>query len=310
MKHIHSLNEIDLPDSWLSIGVFDGVHRGHQEIVRRLTSGAHAAGIPAVVVTFWPHPATVLGGSKVRCLSTPDERAALLSDLGVDVVVTHHFDSATANTSAQDFVARLHERLGFRRLLIGYDFALGKGRQGDSARLTEIGRSLHYEVEIVPALSDESGVISSTEIRKLIATGEVAAAAGLLGRPYSLHGPVVPGDRRGRGLGYPTANIDYPAEKILPSNGIYACWAWVGAERYAAAVNIGVRPQFHSDARTPLVEAHILDLDRQLYGEDLRLEFVLRLRAEARFPSVADLVQQIQRDVEQTRALLSPEMPQ
>jgi len=305
MIHVRSLDDISLRESWLTIGVFDGVHRGHQEIIRRLTSGAYALGAPAAVVTFWPHPATVLGDGKVRCLSTADERATLLSTLGVDAVVTLRFDAATANTSANDFVARLHQRLEFRHLLIGYDFALGKDREGNAGRLAEIGQALRYEVEIVPALGDESGVVSSTEIRKLVATGDVAAAAALLGHAYSLHGPIVTGDQRGRDLGYPTANIDYPAAKILPSNGIYACWAWLEGRRHLSAVNVGVRPQFHPNASTPLVEAHILDLDRQLYGADLRLEFVQRLRDEMRFPSVPDLIEQIQRDVQQTRRLLT-----
>ena len=305
MIHARSLDEISLKQSWLTIGVFDGVHRGHQEIIRRLTSGAHAVKSPAVVVTFWPHPATVLAAGKVRCLTTPDERAALLASLGVDAVLTYEFDKATANTSAQEFVGRLHAKLDFRHLLIGYDFALGKGREGNATRLAEIGSELGYEVEIIPALGDESGVVSSTEIRKLVATGDVAAAATLLGHPYSLHGPVVPGDRRGRDLGYPTANIDYPRDKILPLNGIYACWAWIDDQRHRAAVNVGVRPQFHPDALTPLVEAYILDLDRHLYGKDLRLDFVQRLRDEMRFPSVSALIEQIQRDVTSTREILT-----
>jgi riboflavin kinase/FMN adenylyltransferase len=305
MIHARSLDEISLKQSWLTIGVFDGVHRGHQEIIRRLTSGAHAVKSPAVVVTFWPHPATVLAAGKVRCLTTPDERAALLASLGVDAVLTYEFDKATANTSAQEFVGRLHAKLDFRHLLIGYDFALGKDREGNATRLAEIGSELGYEVEIIPALGDESGVVSSTEIRKLVATGDVAAAATLLGHPYSLHGPVVPGDRRGRDLGYPTANIDYPRDKILPLNGIYACWAWIDDQRHRAAVNVGVRPQFHPDALTPLVEAYILDLDRDLYGKDLRLDFVQRLRDEMRFPSVSALIEQIQRDVTSTREILT-----
>jgi riboflavin kinase/FMN adenylyltransferase len=305
MIHVRSLDEISLQQSWLTIGVFDGVHRGHQEIVRRLTAGARAAKAPAVVVTFWPHPATVLAGGKVRCLTTADERAALLASFGVDAVLTHEFDKATADTSAQEFVGRLHHKLDFRHLLIGYDFALGKGREGNAARLADIGLQLGYKVEIIPALGDESGVVSSTEIRKLVATGDVAAAATLLGHAYSLHGPVVPGDRRGRGLGYPTANIDYPRDKILPLNGIYACWAWVDDQRHLAAVNVGVRPQFHPDALTPLVEAYILDYDRQLYGTDLRLDFVQRLRDETRFPSVSALIEQIQRDVTSTREILT-----
>lgn len=305
MIHVHSLDALSLRQSWLTIGVFDGVHRGHQEIIRRLTDGAHAANAPAAVVTFWPHPATVLADAKVRCLTTADERAGLLGWLGVDAVITHTFDRVTARTSALDFIGLLHARLDFRRLLIGYDFALGRDREGSAGRLAEIGRQLGYEVEVIPALSDESGVISSTEIRKLVATGDVASAATLLGHPYSLHGPVVPGDGRGRNLGFPTANIDYPAQKILPLNGIYACWAQVDDQRLPAAVNVGVRPQFHPDSQTPLVEAYILDLDRQLYGMDLRIDFVQRLRDEMRFPSVPALVDQIHRDVARTREMLT-----
>jgi riboflavin kinase/FMN adenylyltransferase len=206
-------------------------------------------------------------------------------------------------------VANLHQQLHFDRLLIGYDFALGKGREGDAARLTEFGAALGYEVEVVPALSDESGVISSTAIRKLVATGDVSAAGALLGHPYSLHGPVVPGDARGRELGFPTANIQYAPEKILPSNGIYACWLWLGVQRLAAAVNVGVRPQFHSGAVHPLVEAYILDFDRDIYGEDVRLEFVRRIRDEMRFPFVSDLISQIHLDVQHIRQVLAADSP-
>jgi riboflavin kinase/FMN adenylyltransferase len=305
MIHVHSLDDISLNDSWLTVGVFDGVHRGHQEIIHKLTAGAHQAGAQAAVVTFWPHPATVLGTGKVKCLTTSDERAELLSGLGVDAVITQDFDVKLAGTSAEDFVARLKERLDFRQMLIGYDFALGKGREGNAARLAEIGRGRGYSVDVIPALSDESGVISSTEIRKLVATGEVAEAAKLLGHSYALHGPVVHGDGRGRDLGFPTANIEYSAEKILPSNGVYACWACVGERRYWAAVNVGTRPQFHSEAAVPMVEAFLLDFDQDLYGQDLPLHFAARLRDELKFISVEALVEQMQRDVTQTRELLS-----
>lgn len=303
--HVRSLDGISLQNAWLTIGVFDGVHRGHQQIIKKLITAAHEASAPAVVVTFWPHPATVLAGGDVKCLTTSDERAELLSALGVDVVITQEFDQALADTSAMDFVSRLKGRLDFHHLLIGYDFALGKGREGNAGRLTKIGQKLGYSLEVIPAVSDESGVISSTEIRKLVATGDVAEAAKLLGHAYSLHGSVVRGDGRGRSLGFPTANIDHAAEKILPSNGIYACRAQVGGLRYAAAVNVGFRPQFHTEAHKPLVEAHILDFDRDIYGEDVRLDFAARLRDELKFDSVEELVEQIRRDVARTRELLS-----
>lgn len=303
--HVRSLDGISLQNAWLTIGVFDGVHRGHQQVIKKLITAAHAASAPAVVVTFWPHPASVLAGGDVKCLTMSDERAELLTALGVDVVISQAFDQALADTTATDFVSRLKEHLDFHHLLIGYDFALGKGREGNAGRLANIGQTLDYSLEVIPAVSDESGVISSTEIRKLVATGDVAEAASLLGHTYSLHGLVVHGDGRGRSLGFPTANIDYAAEKILPSNGIYACWAKSGGLRYPAAVNVGFRPQFHSHALKPLVEAHILAFDRDIYGQDLRLDFAARLRDESKFGSVAALVEQIQRDVARTRELLS-----
>lgn len=305
MIHVRSLDETSLSNSWLTIGVFDGVHRGHQQILKKLTKAAHAVASSAVVVTFWPHPATVLAGAEVKCLTTPDERAELLSALGVDVLITQTFDRVLADTSAEDFVGLLKRRLGFDHLLIGYDFALGRGREGNAARLNEIGQELGYVLEVIPAVGDESGVISSTEIRKLVVTGDVAEAAKLLGHRYSLHGPVVHGDSRGRELGFPTANLDYPAEKILPSNGIYACLARVDGLTYQAAVNVGVRPQFHSDVHKPMVEAHILDYERNIYGADVRLEFVARLRDEMKFVSVEALVEQIRSDVIRTRQILS-----
>jgi riboflavin kinase/FMN adenylyltransferase len=305
MIHTASLDELSLQNSWLTIGVFDGVHRGHQQIIRRLTAGAQGPAAPAVVVTFSPHPASVLGRGEVKCLTTSDERADLLARLGVDVVVTLTFDHDLAETSAQDFVERLRRPLDFRHLLIGYDFALGKGREGNAARLTQLGAKLGFAVEVIPAVGDESGVISSTEIRKLVETGEVGEAANLLGHPYSLHGPVIHGDRRGRELGFPTANIEYPAAKILPSNGIYACRANVGARTLQAAVNIGVRPQFESHGHKPMVEAYLLDFQGDLYGQDVRLDFVARLRDEGRFASVEALVEQMHVDVKRTRELLA-----
>lgn len=304
MKHYRSLDEVNLQNSWLTIGVFDGVHRGHQQIIRQLTTGAHAKDAPAVVLTFDPHPASVLTGRELKCLTLPDERASLLEKFGVDVVVTERFTRELSTVSAYDFMERLTRRLGLKHLLIGYDFALGKGREGNATRLAQIGLELGYTVEVVFALSDESGVISSTEIRKLIEVGNVAEAARLLGHPYSLHGPVIHGDGRGRTIQVPTANIAYSHEKMIPARGIYACWAYLGDVQHRAAVNIGINPTFTPDKQTPNVEAHLLDFRRDLYGEDVRLEFVARLRDEMKFDSVDVLIEQIWKDVESTRTIL------
>jgi len=304
MRHYRSLEDVNLQHAWLTVGVFDGVHRGHRQIMNTLTAGAHADEAPAVVLTFDPHPASVLSGREIKCLTLPDERAGLLGQLGVDVVITERFTRELSNVTAYDFMVRLRRRLGLHRLLIGYDFALGKGREGNAARLTEIGSELGYRVDVVPAVSDESGVISSTEIRKLIEVGNVAEAARLLGHPYSLHGPVIHGDGRGRTINVPTANIAYPPQKMIPARGIYACWAYLNERKYRAAVNIGINPTFTPDKETPNVEAHLLDFRRELYGEDVRLEFVARLRDELRFESVEALLEQIGKDIESTRLIL------
>lgn len=305
MQHYRSLEQITLKNSWLTIGVFDGIHLGHQEIMKLLTAGAHALNIPAVVLTFHPHPAKILGRGEIGLLTLPHERAELLAGMGVDVVITEPFTKELSTVSAFDFMSRLTRALGLKHLLIGYDFALGKGREGNAARLTEIGRELGYSVEVVPALGDESGVISSTEIRKLVSVGNVFEAERLLGRPYLLQGLVIRGDGRGRKIGVPTANIDYPHEKIVPALGIYAGWAYVADKRHKTAISIGINPTFTPDKQVPSVEAYILDFDEDIYGEQLRIEFIARLRDELKFDSVETLVEQIWRDVKETRNLLN-----
>jgi riboflavin kinase/FMN adenylyltransferase len=304
MQHYRSFEEVNLRNSWLTVGVFDGVHRGHQQIIEKLTTGARANEAPAVVLTFDPHPASVLGGHEIKCLTLPEERADLLGQLGVDVVITQHFTREFSTVTAYDFMSRLTRQLGVQHLLIGYDFALGKGREGNATRLTEIGSELGYTVEVVLALSDESGVISSTAIRKLIEVGNVTEAARLLGRPYSLHGPVIHGDARGRTIDVPTANIAYSHEKMIPAKGIYACWADLNNQKYQAAINIGTNPTFTPDKQTPNVEAHLLDFRQQIYGADVRLEFIARLRDELKFDSVETLLEQIWNDIELTRKIL------
>lgn len=302
--HYRSLEEVNLENSWLAVGVFDGAHRGHQEIISRLVQGAHADGTLAVILTFDPHPAIFFGKGEIKLLSLPGERARLLGNLGVDVVITHPFDMGVANTTAFDFMNDLKERLGLKHLVLGYDSTLGKDREGNATRLTEIGSELGYTVETVSALGDESGVISSTEIRKLITVGKIDEAARLMGHPYSLQGLVAHGDRRGRTIGFPTANLNYASEKVVPAGGIYACWAYMGDEKHKAAINIGTNPTFTPDKTTMNVEAYLLDFDRDIYGEILQLEFVERLRDELKYTTVDALIKQIELDVEQTREIL------
>jgi riboflavin kinase / FMN adenylyltransferase len=301
----HSLDNLNLQNTWLTIGIFDGVHRGHQEILHQLVSGAHGAGAPAVVLTFSPHPAVVLGGrTDFKYLTTPEERLELLGSLGVDVVINQIFDRLLADQSAAVFMRRLSQALDLGHLVIGYDTALGRGREADAARLKEIGTNLGYSVQVVPALMDTSGIISSTRIRQAVLAGKVSAAASDLGRPFSITGPVIHGDGRGHTINIPTANIQIPEEKILPAFGIYASRAWVNGQPHLAATSLGVRPTFYGDPPAPTIEAHLLDFHQNLYGQLVKLEFMEYLRSEEKFNSVDTLVKQIQKDISQTRKIL------
>lgn len=304
MQHYRSIEGLLLENTWLTVGVFDGVHRGHRQVISKLTAGAHANGALAVVLTFDPHPAKVFGRGGIKLLTLPGERAKLLGELGVDTVITHPFDRNVADITAFDFMKQLKDQLGVMHMVLGYDSTLGKDREGNAARLAEIGLELGYTVETVAALGDESGVISSTEIRKLVTVGNVSEAARLLSYPYRLQGLVSYGDQRGRTIGFPTANLNYAHEKVVPASGIYACWANVRGERHQAAVNIGTNPTFTPDKQTLSVEAYLLDFSEDIYDETVTLEFIQRLRNELKYDTVEALIEQIRKDVEQTRQIL------
>ncbi len=306
MKIFHSLDEASLQHTWLTIGVFDGVHRGHQEILRKLTRDAHDQSQMAVVLTFDPHPAIVLGGKiDFKCLTTVPERLEYLESLGLDAVIVQTFSREFADQTAYEFMDRVKKSVDLRSLFIGYDTALGRGREGNAARLTEIGKELGFAVRTIPPLSDDKGIISSTRIRQSILAGKVSEAAGDLGRDYAVSGTVIHGDGRGHLIQVPTANIDFPPGKVLPANGIYAGWVWVDGQKYQAATNVGVRPTFTPDLPSPTIEAHLIDFDRNLYGKQVKLEFVEYLRPERKYDSVDVLVAQIRADVDRTRAVLA-----
>jgi riboflavin kinase/FMN adenylyltransferase len=305
MLHHTSLQDLHLQDVWLTIGSFDGVHRGHQAILRKLIAGAHAVGAPAVVLTFFPHPSIVLRGrSGPFYLTTPEERAALLGELGVDRVVTLPFDRELASQTARQFVQALVDHLGLRHLCIGHDFALGRDRQGDLPYLQNLGREMGFTVHVMKPIRLQGEVVSSSRIRAALAQGNVRLANALLGRRYQVQGQVVPGDGRGRTIGIPTANLEVWSERLLPKTGVYACLACVDGQVQRAVANIGVRPTFEHQDPTPRLEAHLLDYDRDLYGKTISVSFVSRLRDEQRFSSASALVEQIGADIRQARRLL------
>lgn len=310
MQIFSSLDSTTVEGAWLTIGSFDGVHRGHQEIIRQVVAGAHANAAPAVVLTFFPHPAIVLRGPNGPFyLTSPEERAILFGNLGVDIVIIQQFDRQLADTSAHDFVIQLKDRLGLRQLLVGHDFTLGRGREGNVTTLERLGKNLGFEVVTNPPVLLDGQVISSSQIRTALTGGEVTRAHRLLGRPYRITGEVVPGDGRGRTIGIPTANLKIWTEQLLPGTGVYVCQAKIEDEIYGAATNIGIRPTF--DGSTPLihVETHLLDFDRDIYGQKIKLDFLQRLRGEQKFPNVQALVTQIHADIAQARQLLNQILP-
>jgi riboflavin kinase / FMN adenylyltransferase len=290
---------------FLTIGNFDGVHRGHQMLVCELASVAHAAGGLAGLLTFEPHPLAVLRPQvRVPRLTSNEERAELLAALGLDFVLVIPFTRETANTTAADFMSSVGAHLPLAELWIGPDFALGKGREGNAARLAELGRGLGYRVHVAPPYDLEGEPVRSSRVRSLlIDEGAVERAAAYLGRPYRVWGEVVKGAQRGRTIGFPTANLALPAERLVPAFGVYACWAWLEDRGYPAVVNIGVRPSF--DNGQPSVEAYLLDFDADLYSQTVGLSFIRRLRGEQKFENIAALVAQIHADAEAGRAILA-----
>jgi riboflavin kinase/FMN adenylyltransferase len=306
MQHFRSLESVHLRDVWLTIGSFDGVHRGHQEVIYELTAEAHTNGALAVVLTFYPHPAEIVRARDFPFyLTTPDEKAELLGNLGVDVVITHPFNREVMATPAREFMETLQAHLQIHHLRVGYDFALGRNREGNAQMLAKLGKEWGYTLEQIPPLKLDDQIISSSRIRFLLGAGQVDEAARLLGRNYVIHGPVVVGDQRGRTIGFPTANLEIWKMRAIPAAGVYVCRATVNEITYDAVTNIGVRPTFEASPVPPRVEAHLLDFEDDIYGESVKLEFISRLRGEQRFASIDELIHQIQTDVKAAREIFA-----
>lgn len=307
MQHFASLHDVNIQGAWLTIGSFDGVHLGHQKILKALTAGAEQSGAPAVVLTFFPHPSVVLRGQRESFyLNTPEEKAALLGEYGITAAITHPFNEDVSQISAADFATKLKEHLGFEQLLIGYDFALGHNREGNAAWLQDAGQKMGFEVQEIPPVEMEGELVSSSLIRRALGEGDIEKVNRLLGRAFSLQGEVENGAGRGRTIGIPTANLAVWPERAAPGSGVYVCRAQVGSEQHSAVVNIGVRPTFE-EVDAPSVEAHILDFEGDIYGHNVRLEFFQRLRSEMRFESADKLVAQIHADIIQAREILAKE---
>ncbi len=286
----------------LTIGVFDGVHLGHCHLLRRLIERAKPNQLSAVV-TFTNHPATVLRPHfKLSYINSPEQKIRLLREQGIELVIPLEFTPELSQVDAREFATALSQSLHMKGLVIGPDFAMGRDRQGNAEYLQKLGLSLGFWVETVEPLIFDGTLVRSRRVREAISAGDVTTSARLLGRNFTLTGQVVKGDQRGRELGFPTANLRIHPDMMLPGDGIYATWAVVDGKRHAGATSIGVRPTFGLTER--LVEVYILDFDADLYGAEIEVEFVKKLRDQETFSNVEALVQQVERDVADTRSVL------
>ncbi len=290
----------------VAIGNFDGVHLGHREIISRTVSSAHSRGKEAVVYTFDPHPRVVLNKVKdVPRINTETERQQILEDLGIDVLILAEFTPEYASQAPHQFVENtLVEELGVRSLFVGENYRFGKGRSGTASMLKNTGHELGFTVHVVPSVKVDGVVVSSSGIRKLLLAGEIRKANCLLGREFKIAGKVIHGHSRGKKLGFPTANIK-PDPKLCPPDGVYAVRCIVGDDRsnvMSGVMNIGWNPTFKD--RRVSYEAHILDFDRDIYGQRIEVLVVDRIRPELTFSDVEELRDQIRKDIERSREIL------
>jgi riboflavin kinase/FMN adenylyltransferase len=287
--------------SVITIGNFDGVHLGHQALISRLLEDARRCQLTSVVLTFDPHPLKVLAPKRApRLILTPGDKLEIFRDLGVDVLINQRFDASFASLDAKTFVEQfVVQHLKARKIWVGRDLRFGQGRNGSVQRLLEWSTELNFEVGIVEPIVVEGIRVSSSQIRKLIHEGRVEDARKLLGRYHIVSGTVVEGNRRGRELGFPTANIASRTE-VVPRNGIYATLFSIGNERWQSVTSIGVNPTFGEGPRT--LESYLLDFDRDIYGKPVKVAFLKKLRDEEKFADIAGLVAQIEEDVIEARA--------
>jgi riboflavin kinase / FMN adenylyltransferase len=306
MQVFHDLSSlISQQSAVLTIGAFDGVHLGHQQLIRSVVESARASNRRATLVTFFPLPSVVLGRAAPFYLTSNEEKLVQLERLGLDGVVIVEFTRETAQIRAAQFVNLLIENLQMREMWIGHDFALGYKREGNAEFLRAMGAERGYTVHLFEPVMLDGQPVSSSRIRDALRAGDLRQANACLGRPFQLSGVVVQGAQRGHNLGVPTANLSVLAEHAVPANGIYACRAHVGGATALrnAVTNIGTRPTFDNGMRT--IEAHLLDFDADLYGQTMALDFIAYQRPEVKYDSVEALVAQMHEDIRIAHEILT-----
>ena len=293
-------------ETLVTIGVFDGVHAGHRHLLERLQLRAEEKSVLSAVLTFNPHPQSVLHPqSQLHWLSDVEDRVKSLQGLGIDLVAVLTFSLEVARLSAREFMSLVKKHLRMRGVMVGPDFALGRGREGGVHLLSTLGRELEFSVETIPPYTINGEVVSSTLIRQALAEGDTRKVHSLMGRYFHVEGTVITSDKRGRVLGFPTANLDVKPQQALPGNGIYATITRIDGKQFPSATSIGTRPTFGGGKKT--METYLLDYDGDLYGRDMRVEFVHRLRDEQCFSSSEELKIQIEKDVREVAAILAEE---
>jgi len=292
--------------AWITIGAFDGIHLGHQKIINNLVKGAKRTDAPSIVITFFPHPAALIKNiTDPYYLTSPEEKDRILSKLGVNSILTLHFNHSISRLSPQDFIHTLHRQLKFSCLLLGHDFRLGVDREGDLKRLEYLGNKMGFCVRAIAPLKQQSKPISSSIIRVALKKGDVSTANTLLGYPYTIEGTVIHGDGRGKHIGIPTANLSVWEKKLLPVEGVYAAFALIKRSRFPTVVSIGFRPTFYETPKQQTIEAHILNFSDQIYGMQIKLQFISRLRQERKYESVNELMEQIRKDISDAEEVLT-----
>jgi riboflavin kinase/FMN adenylyltransferase len=291
-------------DTLLTIGVFDGVHLGHKYLISQLKEYARQQNLLSGVITFRQHPQEVLSSqSQLPFLTDLSQRADLLKNEGIEAIIILSFTHELAQLSARQFLSLLKEYIRMRGLVIGYDFALGRNKEGNTDALRALGQEMGFSLIVVPPIIIDGEVVSSTAIRNALAEGDMNRVQNLIGRPFRLHGSVIPGAGRGMDLGFPTANLDIDTEQALPAEGVYATWTYIDNKACQSVTNIGYRPTFGDSDRT--VEVYLLDYHSDLYEHELKIDIVERLRGEKKFNTVEELKKQLTKDVEQGRTILN-----
>ena len=294
-------------ETLLTVGVFDGVHAGHRYLIKRLNQRAQEEGLLSGIVTFNPHPQSVLQPHiRLPWLSSLEERIRSLRELGIGLVALLSFTPEVAQLSAREFAALLKKYLKMHGLVIGPDFALGRKREGDANLLDLLGQEMGFNMQVVSPFTVNGEIVSSTLIRQALVQGDMMKVERLMGQYFTLSARIISTDKRGRVLGFPTANLDIKPEQALPNNGVYGTITHVEGKQFASATNIGVRPTFGDNEKT--VETHLIDYEGDLYGKELQVKFICKLREEKHFASAEELKTQIKEDIKKVRAIAAREL--